>query len=96
MFVTHVCLLFRNASTVEWNGIQSMRERERAAISQVVPVCECLGLTSEGEGGLLESGKAQKNPWREEGLKGYKGRVALRKRFDEEWGRIGKEGNLWW
>jgi hypothetical protein len=73
-----------------------MRERERAAISQVVPVCECLGLTGEGEGGLLESGKAQKNPWREEGLKGYKGRVALRKRFDEEWGRIGKEGNLWW
>lgn len=98
MFATHVHLLSRNASTVEWHGIQGMRERERAVISQAVPVCGCLGMDGEGNGGLLGTAEegGGKNPWQEEGLKGYKGRVALRKRFDEEWGRVGKEGNLWW
>lgn len=38
------------------------------------------------------------NAYKEElGLsKGRRGRKELKKKWDEEWGRIGKEGNLWW
>jgi hypothetical protein len=80
-----------------------MRERERAVISQIVPVCECLGMGvgESGNGGLLGR---KEGGWKDEevgvvkeGLpRGFKGRVALRKKWDTEWGRIGKEGNLWW
>lgn len=103
MLFTHVHLLRRNASTVEWHGIQNMRERERAVLSQAIPVCQCLGMGSHENGGLL--GRKDDSPWRsgagdavkELGLPaGFKGRKALRERWDEEWGRIGKEGNLWW
>jgi hypothetical protein len=100
MFGTHVHLLRHNASTVEWHGVQEMKERERAVISQLVPVCECLGMGrgERGNGGLLG--------WKDEevGLpvvrgvssKGFKGRVELMKKWNDEWGRIGKEGHLWW
>jgi hypothetical protein len=84
-----------------------MRERERAVASQVMPVCECLGMGEgdAGNGGLL--GRKDRNEysgWNDEELvevketlpKGFRGRAALRKKWDEEWGRIGKEGNLWW
>jgi hypothetical protein len=78
-----------------------MREQERAVLSQVIPVCGCLGMGGEGGGGLLGKGRDEQpfkgSPRKELGLpSGFKGRKALRKRWDEEWGRIGKEGNLWW
>ncbi|KIM21496.1 hypothetical protein M408DRAFT_333414 [Serendipita vermifera MAFF 305830] len=98
MLGTHVLLLSRNSSTVEWHSVQSMKERERAVISQVVPVCGCLGMSSgdPGNGGLLGQQNRQERR-AETGLpKGFKGRVELKKRWNTEWGRIGKEGNLWW
>jgi len=104
MLAMHVHLLRRNASTVEWRGVQDIRERERAVISQVVPVCACLGMGEgeRGNGGLL--GQKEERGWADDELvevqkalpKGFKGRRALRRQWDAEWGRIGKEGNLWW
>ncbi|KAG8800676.1 hypothetical protein FRC20_009620 [Serendipita sp. 405] len=106
MLITHVWLLRHNASTVEWHGYQDMKERERALISQILPVCECLGMGAHENGGLLGggsggrregSGFGKDNVREKLGLpSSFKGRVALRKRWDDEWGRIGKEGNLWW
>ncbi|CAG8745322.1 15612_t:CDS:2, partial [Acaulospora colombiana] len=101
MFFTHLHLLCRNASTVEWHTFSGMKEQERAVLSQVIPVCKCLGMDREGDGGLLGGRENNQpfrgNPRKELGLpSGFKGRRALRKRWDEEWGRIGKEGNLWW
>ena len=100
MLFTHIHLLRRNASTVEWHGVQNMRERERAVLSQAIPVCQCLGMGPHENGGLL--GSNDESPWNVDAAKemglppGFRGRKTLRNRWDEEWGRIGKEGHLWW
>lgn len=99
MFFTHLVLLSRNASTVEWHSVQNMREDERAMLSTAFPACECLGMGDTPNGGLLGTQQNQFAGDASEDLglpKGYRGRKQLRKRWDEEWGRIGKEGNLWW
>lgn len=99
MYFTHLHLLSRNASTVEWHSIQNMREHERAVLSSAFPACECLGMGSRQTGGLLgvEENRYVDNPTEDLRLpKGYRGRKELRRRWDDEWGRIGKEGNLWW
>lgn len=99
MYVTHLHLLSRNASTVEWHSIQNMREHERDVLSTTFPACECLGMGSGQTGGLLgvEENRFSGDPTEDLGLpKGYRGRKELRRRWDDEWGRIGKEGNLWW
>jgi palmitoyltransferase len=99
MFFTHLILLSRNASTVEWHSIQNMREQEQAFLSTAFPACECLGMGHTSSGGLLGAQESEfaGNPSEDLGIhEGYRGRKQLRKKWDEEWGRIGKEGNLWW
>lgn len=78
-----------------------MQETERAMLSQAIPVCSWLGMSGQGHGGLLGRRQEEVGGWGSdrdeiEGLEGFKGRKELRRRWDEEWGRIGKEGNLWW
>ncbi|KIJ41148.1 hypothetical protein M422DRAFT_256000 [Sphaerobolus stellatus SS14] len=94
LFLTQSHLVLLNMTTVEQLHAQRMHEREKAILSDLIP-CPCTGLCGGGSGRRWEEGMPdvakQVTPC---------GVVVERKRIKEqwnvEWGKVEKEGNLWW
>ncbi|KAF8509462.1 zf-DHHC-domain-containing protein [Hysterangium stoloniferum] len=88
LLATQVHLILYNMTTVEYLGVQRMRERERSVLAQMTEM-SCCGPTRD----MPDSPDICRSraPWNS-----MISRRRILKQWDAEWGRIGKEGNLWW
>lgn len=74
-----------NLSTIEEMGMNRIKARERAALSRV-----------HGFGQFKSVPLSSSSVHCIDHILEYRERRTTRRLWDEEWGRIGKEGNVWW
>lgn len=84
LFVAHTRLILFNLTTIEEMGMARIQARERSALARVYGFFgwRCVPLSPPGPCGLLTPV--------------YRGKKETKRKWNEEWGRLGREGNLWW
>jgi palmitoyltransferase len=85
LLFAHTRMIMDNTSTIEEMGMTRMKARERAALSRVYGFGQFTLV-------LVPSSSVHCTDL----ILECREKRATRRQWDEEWGRIGKEGNLWW
>lgn len=103
LLMTQIYLTVYNLTTVEHLHLQRMQEREKSMLSEMIglgipcssasPVFASVGSARRGRRSRpdIVNFKRPRWPWQAILL-----RSEIRRRWDQEWGRLGTEGNLWW
>lgn len=86
--VSHTHMICMNQSTVETFGSRAMKEREEMTLSKLHPFCAI--------GSVLSPLSCHQLAFYPDGLAFFSAKHRTKKQWDAEWGRIGKEGNIWW
>lgn len=91
LLMTHVRLIIFNQSTVETMRAQEMKEREKAVLKRMYPWYKLryVLLPAHVNMGHSSPNLAQPNTL-------HSAKREARRQWDQEWGRIDEEGNLWW
>lgn len=92
LLVTHILILTNNMSTVEQMGMRRMREREDRVLARLyswwqIRYVFCVLLSGLANGPLTHSRVA---------MHVYREKRMMKGQWDAVWGRIGKEGHMWW
>ncbi|KAF8512824.1 DHHC palmitoyltransferase-domain-containing protein [Gautieria morchelliformis] len=89
LLLSQIHFILLNMTTVEHLGMQRMRDRERSVLDRMTRFpCSC---SSEPNFSPADGPLASRSP-----VRVLISRRRILKQWDAEWGRIDKEGNLWW
>lgn len=103
LLMTQTYLVVRNMTTVEHLHLQRMQEREKGMLGEMTglglpcssasPIFTSVGSARAGRRSRADTinFKRPRWPWQAILL-----RQQIRRRWDQEWGKLGTEGNLWW
>ena len=86
MLMSHIVLISTNQTTVEHVAARAMKDRESETLNMMHSFwgCVCVfTLSGRTFGPKIEA-------WL------YREKRRTRQAWDAEWGRIGREGNMWW
>lgn len=93
LLMTQVYLVLYNMTTVEHLHVQRMQEREKSVLQEMTEsrlICCGRGRPPRHRPDLPNF-KQPRWPWQAILL-----RKEIRRQWDQEWGRLGTEGNIWW
>lgn len=90
LFITHVRLIIFNQSTVETMRAQEMKEREKTVLARTYSWWQSRYVAF----GCVP--RQARRLTRRNLIRAISAKRRARSQWDREWGRIDKEGNLWW